>query len=374
MAKTDYYELLGVAKGASDDEIKKAYYKLAVKYHPDKNPGDKTAESKFREATEAYEILKDPKKRAQYDQFGHAAFESPAGGGYGGFSGGFGGFDISDALRAFMNDFGGGGAESIFENMFGFGGGRSRRGGAGGARRGNDLQIKLSLTLEEIFSGVKKTIKVKHLAHCGVCGGSGSKSGKRNTCSKCGGSGRVRHITNSFFGQMVQESACPVCKGDGQTVTDPCPSCGGSGLNQVESTVSVEIPAGVCEGNYITVPQKGDAGRGGGTSGDLIVILQEKQHDLFVRHGADLVCEMDITFSEAALGCSKIIETFENTVSLKIPNGTQSEKIFKLKEKGMPVLHSRKYGDLLVRVHVKTPEKLSKHEKDLFEKLAKLGQ
>jgi len=372
MAKTDFYELLGVSKGASDDEIKKAYYKLAVKYHPDKNPGDKSAELKFREATEAYEVLKDPKKRSQYDQFGHAAFEAPSGGGYG-YGGGFGGagFDISDALRAFMNDFGG--AESIFENMFGFGGGRSRRGGGMGGSKGNDLQVRLALTLEEIASGVKKTMKVKRLERCGGCGGSGSKTGKRSVCVKCGGSGRVRHVSNSFFGQMIQESACPVCKGDGQTVTDPCGSCGGSGVVQTETTVTVEIPAGVSEGNYITVPQKGDAGRGGGPSGDLIVVLQEKQHDFFARHGADLLCDLEITFSEAALGCSKIIETFENKVSLKIPNGTQSEKVFKLKDKGLPVLHTRKYGDLLVRVRVKTPDKLGRQEKDLFEKLAKLG-
>ncbi|MCL2183798.1 MAG: molecular chaperone DnaJ [Chitinispirillia bacterium] len=369
MAKTDFYELLGVSKTASDDEIKKAYYKLAVKYHPDKNPGDKEAEAKFREATEAYEILKDSKKRAQYDQFGHAAFETPSGGyGYGGFSGA--GFDISDALRAFMNDFGG--AESIFENMFGFGGGRGRRGGGGS--KGNNLQVRLALTLEEIAAGVKKTIKVRRQDRCEGCGGSGSKTGKRVTCGKCNGSGRVRHVANSFFGQMIQESACPVCKGDGQTAADPCPMCGGSGLNQVETTVSVDIPAGVSEGNYITVPQKGDAGRGGGPSGDLIVVLQEKPHDRFTRHGADLLYDMEITFSEAALGCSKIIETFDNKVSLKIPNGTQSEKVFKLKEKGLPVLHTRKQGDLLVRVRVKTPEKLSKQEKDLFEKLAKLGQ
>jgi len=370
MAKADYYETLGVAKGASDEEIKKAYYKLAVKYHPDKNPGDKSAEAKFREATESYEILKDAKKRAQYDQFGHAAFDGHSGGGFSGFGGGFGGFDISDALRAFMNDFG---AENMFSDLFGFGGRGGRRGGGHGGSRGNDLQIRLALTLEEIHSGVKKTIKVRRLDRCGDCGGSGSKTGKRTTCAKCGGSGRVRHVSNSFFGQMIQETACPICKGDGQTVSDPCSSCGGSGLKQTETTVAVDIPAGVSEGNYITVPEKGDAGRGGGPSGDLIVVLQEKQHDLFIRHGADLLYDLNITFSEAALGCSKIIETFENRVSLKIPNGTQSEKIFKLKEKGLPVLHSRKHGDLLVRVRVTTPEKLGRQEKELFEKLAKLG-
>jgi molecular chaperone DnaJ len=368
MAKTDYYELLGVPKNASDDDIKKAYRKLAVKYHPDKNPGDKQAEEKFREATEAYEILKDPKKRSQYDKFGHAAFEAPSGGG-GGYGYGGAGFDLSDALRAFMNDFG---AESLFGDLFGFGGGRgSRRGGQG--TRGNDLQVRLALTLEEISTGVKKTIKVKRMDRCGSCGGSGSKSGKRSVCAKCGGSGRVRHVSNSFFGQMIQESACPVCRGEGQTVSDPCAMCGGSGLCQSETTVVVDIPAGVSEGNYITVPEKGDAGRGGGLAGDLIVIMQEKQHDIFNRHGVDLHCDMELTFSEAALGCSKIIATLEDKVSLKIPNGTQSGEVFKLKGKGLPALHSKSRGNLLVRIRVKTPEKLSRQEKDLFEKLAKLG-
>jgi len=369
MAKADYYETLGLQKGASDDDIKKAYRKLAVKYHPDKNPGDKSAEEKFRQATEAYEILKDPQKRAQYDKYGHAAFEAAqgGGGGYGGFGGGFSGFDLSDALRAFMNDFGG---DSLFGDLFG-GGSRSRRGGGGS--RGKDLQVRLGLTLEEIASGVKKTIKVKRLDRCGECSGTGSKSGKRAACSKCGGSGRVRHVSNSFFGQMVQESACPVCRGDGQVVSDPCAACGGSGLSQVETTVSVDIPPGVAEGNYITVPGKGDAGRGGGPAGDLIVIMQEKPHDMFVRHGVDLLCEMPLTFSEAALGCSKIIQTLEEKVNLKIPGGTQTEKVFKLKSKGLPALHSRSHGDLLVRVHVTTPEKLGRQEKDLLEKLAKLG-
>jgi molecular chaperone DnaJ len=368
MAKTDFYELLGISKGASDDEIKKAYRKLAIKYHPDKNPGDKTAEEKFREATEAYEILKDPKKRATYDQFGHAAFEQGGGGGgFGGFGGG--GFDISDALRAFMNDFGG---DSIFSDLFGFGGGRSRRGGGGrsGGMRGSDLQIRLPLTLEEIAEGTKKTLKVKRKERCATCNGSGSKSGKRNNCSKCNGSGRVRQVANSFFGQVIQESICPACHGEGSVVADPCPSCGGTSLQLDETTIAVDIPAGVSEGNYINVPQKGDSGPYGGTSGDLIVIIQEKEHPVFQRHGIDLSCEIDLHFSEAALGTHKKIETIDGKVNLKIPAGTQSEKIFRLRSKGIPALHRRERGDLLVRIHVKTPEKLSKTTRELFEKLA----
>ncbi|MBN1761153.1 MAG: molecular chaperone DnaJ [Chitinispirillaceae bacterium] len=370
MAKTDFYELLGVSKNASDEEIKKAYRKLAIKYHPDKNPGDKSAEEKFREATEAYEILKDSKKRAQYDQFGHAAFEQGGGFGGGGFGGFSGGFDLSDALRAFMNDFGG---DSIFSDLFGFGGGRSRRGGGrSGGLRGNDLQIRLPLTLEEIAEGTKKTLKIKRKERCSGCSGSGSKSGKRNSCPKCGGSGRVRQVANSFFGQVIQESVCPGCHGEGSVVADPCSSCGGSGLQQAETTIAVDIPAGVSEGNYINVPQKGDCGPYGGPEGDLIVIIQEKEHPVFQRHGIDLSCELDITFSEAALGTQKTITTIDGKVNLKIPAGTQSEKIFRLKSKGIPALHSRQRGDMLVRIHVKTPEKLSKAVKDLFEKLAEM--
>jgi molecular chaperone DnaJ len=366
MAKNDFYDVLGISKSANDDEIKKAYRKLAVKYHPDKNPGDKTAEEKFREATEAYEILKDPQKRAQYDQFGHAAFEQ--GGGFGGGFGGFsGGFDLSDALRAFMNDFGG---DSIFSDLFGFGGGRRGRSGRSGGARGNDLQVRLPLTLEEISEGTKKTLKVRRKERCSSCGGSGSKSGKRNNCPKCNGSGRVRQVANSFFGQVIQESICPSCRGEGSVVADPCSTCGGHGLQQDETTIVVDIPAGVSEGNYINVSQKGDCGPHGGPAGDLIVVIQEKTHPFFQRHGIDLTCEIDITFSEAALGTQKKIETIDSKVNLKIPAGTQSEKIFRLKNKGLPALHRRDRGDLLVRIHVKTPEKLSRAARELFEKLA----
>jgi len=367
MAKTDFYEVLGVEKNANEDDIKKAYRKLAIKYHPDKNPGDTSAEEKFREATQAYEVLKDPKKRAQYDQFGHAAFDQGGGGG-GGFGGGFGGFDVSDALRAFMNDFG---SESIFSDLFGFGGGRGRRGGGRSEGvRGNDLQVRLPLTLEEIAAGTKKTLKVRRKERCTVCSGSGSKSGKRNSCSKCNGSGRIRQVANSFFGQVIQESVCPSCRGEGSVVADPCPSCSGTGLQQDETTISVDIPAGVSEGNYINVPQKGDCGPSGGPSGDLIVIIQEKEHPFFKRHGIDISCEVDVTFSEAALGTQKMVDTIDGKVNLKVPAGTQSEKIFRLKGKGVQALHRRERGDQLVVIHVKTPEKLSKQARELFEKLA----
>jgi molecular chaperone DnaJ len=373
MALKDFYEVLGVPKNASEDDIKRAYRKLAMKYHPDKNPGDKAAEEKFKEATQAYEVLKDPKKRSQFDQFGTAAFEGPGAGGGGGF-GGFGGagFDISDALRAFMNDFGG---DSFFSDLFGMGGGGGRRrsgGRRGGGSRGNDLQVHLNLKLSEIATGVSKTLKVKRKDACTECKGTGSKSGKRGTCQHCNGSGRVQHVSNSFFGQLVQESVCPVCRGEGQIVADPCQKCAGSGRQTMETTVSVDIPPGVSEGNYITVPGKGDVGQNSGPAGDLIVVIQEEQDNFFERHGIDVVCSVDITFSEAALGASTTVPTLDGKVSLKIPPGTQSEKIFRLRGKGLPVLHSSQQGDQLVRVHVHTPERLSKEERELFEKLAQV--
>ena len=366
--KTDYYEILGVPKNASEEEIKKAYRKMAMKYHPDKNPGDKSAEEKFREATEAYEILKDPQRRSQYDQFGHAAFQQ--GQGPGGF-GGFEGFDISDALRAFMSDFGG---DSMFSDLFGFGPGRSRRGGGGNAgSRGSDLQLRLPLTLEEIATGVQKTLKVKRKDRCSACGGSGSKEGKKHTCSTCNGKGRVRRIASSFFGQVIQESVCPACGGQGSIISAPCPSCSGAGLTTTESTVNVNIPAGVSEGNYVSIPDQGDAGRNGGPAGDLIVLIQETPHHFFQRHGSDLLCEVDITFSQASLGASIELNTIDGKVNLKIPAGTQSEKIFRLKGKGLPVVQRRDHGDQLVRIHVRTPERMSRTAKELLEKLAKEG-
>ncbi len=363
MAKRDYYEILGLTKDANENEIKKAYRKLAVKFHPDKNPGDQAAEEKFREATEAYEILKDQDKRTRYDQFGHAAFEGGSGG-FGGF--GAGGFDLSDALRAFMGDFGG---DSIFGDIFGFGG-RGRRGGRSGGMRGNDLQVRLSLTLQEIFNGVTKKIKVRRKDSCDDCNGTGSRSGEKETCSQCGGSGHVRHVANSLFGQVIQESVCPACHGEGSVVKDPCRKCGGSGRKTSETTVSVDIPAGVAEGNYITVPGKGDAGLHGGPAGDLIVIIQEKSDSFFERHGIDVVCQIEIAFAEAALGSAKTIPTLDGKVSLKIPAGTQSEKIFRLRSKGLPALRSYEKGDQLVKVHVYTPEKLNRDQKKLFEQLA----
>ncbi len=369
MAKRDYYEVLGVSKGSSDDEIKTAYRKLAVKYHPDKNPGNKEAEEKFREATEAYEILKDKEKRARYDQFGHAAFDQAAGAYGGGYGGGFGGFDISDALRAFMNDFGG---DSFFSDLLG---GRGRgRGRRGGPVSGDDLQVRLPLTMAEVATGVKKTLKVKRKDRCNTCSGTGSRSGRQSTCIQCAGTGRVRQVVPSFFGQQMFESACPRCNGTGHYADDPCPKCGGDGREQTETTVSVDIPAGVAEGNYLSVPDKGDAGPNGGPAGDLIVLIQEKKDPVFQRHGIDVVCEVEISFAEAALGVEKTIPAIEGKVKLRIPAGTQSGKVFRMREKGLPELRGSRHGDQLVVVNVVTPHRLNKAQRELFEKLAEVEQ
>jgi molecular chaperone DnaJ len=367
MAKRDYYEILGIAKNASEDEIKKAYRKLAVKYHPDKNPGNKEAEDKFREATEAYEVLKDADKRARYDQFGHAAFEAAGGGGYGGFGGFGGGMDISDALRAFMNDFGG---DSVFGDLFGFGG--RRRGGRAADRRGSDLQARIALTLQEINSGTKKTLRIRRMERCESCGGTGSRSGKKTTCLQCGGSGRLQRVANSLFGQVIQESVCPRCRGEGQTVADPCPQCEGEGLQKQSTTVTVDIPAGVSEGNYLSVPGKGDAGVGGGPAGDLLVVISEKEDPFFERHGIDVVCEIEVSFSEVALGTSKTIPTLEGKANLSVPAGTQSGVILKMRGKGLPRLHGGQRGDQMVRVRVVTPTKLTREQRELFERLSEL--
>jgi len=367
--KRDYYDILGVPKDANEDEIKKSYRKLAVRYHPDKNPNDSEAAERFREATEAYEVLKDGNKRRQYDQFGHAAFENGSGG-FGGFSGGFGGMDLNEALKAFMGDFGG---DSFFGDIFG--GARARRGGHGNVNQGKNTQIKLPLTLKEMHDGVTKIIKIRRKIGCAQCNGSGSKNGNLESCPQCNGSGRSRRVMQSIFGQMIQETICTKCSGMGKVVKDPCGNCSGTGVVSGEDKVEVKIPAGVSEGNYITIDGKGDKGVNNGTYGDLIVIVIEKDDSVFTRHGIDLLTEMEISFSEAALGCEREIETFSGKVKIKIQAGTQSEKLLKIPGKGMPILHNeRSRGDIVIKVKVKTPENLSKEEKRLFEQLLKLDQ
>jgi molecular chaperone DnaJ len=361
MAKRDYYEVLGVSRDASSDEIKKSYRKLALKYHPDKNPGNKEAEEKFKEATEAYEVLRDGEKRARYDQFGHAGM-SGAGAGAGGFD--FGGFDLSDALRAFMRDFGMGG----FDSFFGGASSGQRRGAA--RLRGRDLQIHLKLTLAEVASDTNKKIKVTKLISCSECTGSGAKKGTdRTVCPTCNGSGEVRQASKSLFGTFVNVSTCPRCRGEGQLISDPCGKCDGEGRVKGTRSVEVKIPAGVSTGNYITLSGQGDTGPRGGPPGDLIIVIEELEDEVFERHGFDILLDLPISFSQLALGDKVEIPTLEGKAALKIPPGTHSHKIFRLKGKGIPRLHSHGRGDQLVRLIAWTPQDLSGEEKDLFKKI-----
>lgn len=365
--KRDYYEILGIDRKADADEIKKAYRKLAVQFHPDKNPGDKSAEEKFKEATEAYEVLKDEEKRRVYDQFGHAGI-SGAGAGPGGFQGaGAYGFDLSDALRAFMRDFGGAGGG--FEDLFGGGGGRR---GPSGPPAGADLRVRLKLTLEEIFAGTEKKIRIKHMVACDECGGTGAKKGsKSTTCPQCHGTGEVRHVSRSVFGQFVNISTCPRCRGAREIVENPCPNCRGEGRIEGTSTISVKVPAGVTSGNYITVRGAGHAGVRGGPAGDAIVVIEETAHDFFERHGDDVVYRLPISFSQAALGDSVIVPTLDSDIKLKVPAGTQSGKMFRLRGKGIPHLRGFGSGDQLVQTIVWVPTNLSREDKDLLERFGK---
>lgn len=367
MTKRDYYQVLGVDKNAATEDVKKAYRKLAFKYHPDKNPGDKQAEENFKEATEAYEVLNDPKKRSLYDQYGHAGLSGGAGGrGPFGGAGGYGGFDLSDALRAFMRDFGGFGG---FEDMFG-----GRGSGAGGrrVRKGRDLQLKVKLTLSEVAHGVEKQIRVDKLVRCDECGGSGSKdSSKTAVCDVCQGTGQIKHVQRSILGQFVNVTECHRCDGEGVIVTDPCGSCNGSGQVRGSEKIAVKIPAGVASGNYITLSGRGDVGERGGPAGDLFVIIEEKEHDLFERHGNDVLIDLPLTYSQLALGTKLEIPTVEGKVLFKVPAGTPSHKIFRMKGKGIPRLNSYGKGDQLVRVVAWVPDKVNKKEADLLRELDK---
>ncbi len=358
MSERDYYEVLSVDRGAGEGEIKSAYRKLAMKFHPDRNPGDSSAEDKFKEATEAYEILKDPEKRQRYDQFGHAAFNGQGGGG--GFQSGFGGFDINEALRSFMRDFGGGGGG--FQDMFG--GGRAR------SNRGEDLRIRMSLTLEEIAMGVTKQLKVNRLGACQSCSGSGAAAGtSAETCRQCGGAGQVRTVTRTFIGSIQQVRPCPECQGSGKTITSPCPECHGEGRAKISTDTEVEIPAGVSEGNYLTVEGKGNFGPHSGTPGDLQVVIEEKEHDHFVRQGDDIIYQKMISFATAALGTKLEVPTLRGSETIKIPAGVQSGKAIKLRGEGIPHLRSYGRGDQIVLITVWTPTKLSSADKKLLEQL-----
>ncbi len=364
MTKRDYYEVLGIERGVSVDDIKKAYRKLALKYHPDKNPGDHEAEENFKEATEAYEVLRDQEKRAQYDQFGHAGMSGAGGRGGFDFSGGF---DLSDALRAFMRDFGMGGGGGGFD-FFGGSQGGGRRGGA--RMRGRDLQIHLKLTLKEVSREIVKKIKVTRMIPCKECGGSGAAKGSdRKTCPTCQGQGEIRQASRSLFGTFVNVSACSTCGGEGMIVTEPCGRCSGDGRVEGTSSVEVKIPAGVSTGNYLTLAGQGDSAPRGGTPGDLIIVIEEIENEIFERHGFDILLDLPVTFSQLTLGDKVEIPTIEGKAALKIPAGTHSHKIFRLNGKGIPRLHGHGRGDQLVRLIAWTPQNVSDDEKKVFEDL-----
>ena len=362
MAKRDYYEILGVSQSASKDEIKKAYRKTAIKYHPDRNPDDPDAEEKFKEAAEAYEVLSDEDKRARYDRFGHQGVKGGAGGGGAHM-------DMEDIFSQFSDIFGGAaGGGDPFETFFGGGGRRSRRRGAG--KRGSNLRIKVDLSLDEIAKGVKKKIKVKKWTNCESCGGNGAKdSSATETCPTCRGAGHVRQVTNTILGQMQTTSTCPKCHGQGQVITEKCETCSGSGRTQGEEEIEVEIPAGVHEGIQLSMSGKGNAGERGGPPGDLIIDVHEKEHEELQREGNNIVYELYITFPDAALGTSLEVPTIDGKAKIKVPAGTQPGKIFRLKGKGIPDINSHHRGDELIHVNVWTPKTLTKDEKQTLEQL-----
>jgi molecular chaperone DnaJ len=356
----DYYEVLGVDRGADGEAIKKAYRKLALKYHPDRNGGSKDAEEHFREATQAYEVLRDAQKRAAYDRYGHAGVKGPAGGQ------GFGGFDFSDALEIFMRDFGGFG----FEDLFGGGRRASRR---GGPQRGADIRLRLPLTLEDVARGVEKTLKVRVADPCDECAGTGSEDGAApETCETCGGAGEVRRVQRSMLGQLMTVTPCPSCGGEGQTVTSKCGSCGGQGVEAGETSVQVSVPAGVSSGDYITVRGQGNVGPRGGPRGDIYVVLEVQEDARFVREGADIFYELPITYSQAVLGDRVHVPTVTGTAEVTIPRGTQSGSVIRLREKGLPRLQSAGLGDQLVRVVVWVPAELTAEQEKLVRDLRKV--
>jgi molecular chaperone DnaJ len=354
---TEFYALLGVPRDASDADIKKAYRKLAMEFHPDRNPAPE-AEARFKEITEAYEVLRDPQKRAAYDRYGKAGV-SGAGAGFG-----FHHVDLSEALNIFMRDFGGmGGLESLF------GGGRARE----DTRRGQDVRVTVKLTLADVATGIKKTVRFKAPDRCSVCEGSGAKPGtKPTTCSTCGGSGEVRRAARSMFGQFVSVSACPTCAGEGVVVLDACDVCRGEGRVRAEKTVTVEIPAGVSTNNYLTLRGQGASGPRNGPAGDLLVMLDIRDDDRFERQGDDLVFDLPLSFSQVALGVDVTVPTPYGEEPLRIAPGTQPETVVRLRGRGLPVLGQTAKGDLIVRIHVWTPERLSAEQERLFRELSAL--
>ncbi len=359
MAKRDYYEVLGISKSASVEEIKKAYRKTAIKFHPDKNPDDPTAEDKFKEAAEAYEVLSDPQKRQRYDQFGHQGMN---GGGFGGGAG----MNMEDIFSQFGDIFGGGGG-SPFESFFG---GAGRTGGGRRTRKGSNLRIKLKLDLEEIANGVEKKIKVKRYIACNVCGGNGAKNGTdMQTCNSCQGSGQVRKVVNTMLGQMVSTATCPTCNGEGRMVTHNCEACHGSGREQQEEVITINVPAGVMDGMQLSMSGKGNFPERGGVPGDLLIQIEEEVHPLLKRDGNNVIFDQYVSFVDAALGADIEVPTIGGRVKITLKPGTQSGEIFRLRGKGIKDINGYGKGDQLIHINVWTPKTLSGEERASLERL-----
>lgn len=358
MAKRDYYEILGVQRNATEAEIKKAYRKMALQFHPDKNPGNKEAEDKFKEAAEAYEVLSNADKRSKYDQYGHEGVR----GGPGGFGGQ--GMSMDDIFSQFGD---------IFGNAFGGGFGGFSSGGGGQRRRvnkGTDLRVKVKLTLKEIANGVEKKIKVNKLVSCATCSGTGAADGSSfSTCSHCHGTGQITRVTNTFLGQMQTASTCPYCNGEGRTITQKCGTCGGSGTVKDEEVISLNIPAGVTDGIQLSVGGKGNAAPRGGVPGNLIVQIEEVPDPELMRDGTNILYEHYVSFPDAALGTSVEVPTIDGRVRIKIDPGTQGGKVLRLKGKGIPSLNGYERGDQLININVWTPKNLSRQEQEILENL-----
>ena len=358
-SKRDFYEILGVSKGASAEEIKKSYRKVAMQFHPDRNPGDAAAEDKFKEAAEAYEILSDPDKRSQYDRFGHNAFS-------GGRSSQGHGMNMDDIFSQFGDVFG----EDVFGSFFGGGRSGGGRGGKQRGVRGSNLRIRIKLNFEEIAKGASKTVKVKKYINCTTCSGSGAKDkNSTQTCGTCGGNGQVKRVQNTFLGQMQTVTTCPTCNGEGSTITNKCGVCKGEGRIYGEETVTIDIPAGVQEGMQLSMSGKGNIGERNGPPGDLIILIEEEQHAQLHRDGLNVAFDLYISFPDAVFGINTEVPTIDGRAKIKIPPGTQSGKIFRLKGKGFPAINSHEKGDQLIHVNVWTPQVVTNDERDILEKM-----
>ena len=358
--KRDYYEVLGVSRNATVEEIKKAYRKKAIEYHPDKNPGDKDAEEKFKEAAEAYEVLGDANKRARYDQFGHAGVGGAAGGGFGG------GMSMDDIFSQFGDIFGG-----HFGGFGGFGGFGSQRAGRR-TNRGSDLRVKVKVNLKEVLTGVEKKIKVKKYVACSHCNGNGSENGNStSTCSTCHGSGVVTRVTNTILGQMQTTTTCPACNGEGKTITKKCPHCNGEGIVSDEEIITIKIPAGVAEGMQLSMQGRGNAARRGGINGDLLVVIEEEEDPNLIRDENDVIYNLFLSFPTAALGGTVEVPTIDGVAKVKIDPGTQPGKVLRLRNKGLPSVNGFGTGDELIHVNVYVPENLTDKEKKLLSEMEK---